>query len=651
MYVRCEVPVAARAVTSARMRPNFFADETANSTGAHQENLQVVLGRNKEQRTANLVDAERNQGTYIASKCTFGPALPQAQSDASTQFSPIHAINSVRRHLNKHSLANPTHEKFGASGAPSHEATMRQEAFGRTKLSLPPADMPIQAPSTLACMAVTEEIAPAPRKHCPSPTVSPTFVVPRPVQCQHPHLYNTKTTDPGSPICMQPRQLTRRTCHNDLCHTKPLPTAERQIEDKKCSPATGLGPRKGTSMSGLPCAGLCVAPIQASTGPQFKRPAPHNIPMATHTRSWNASSRLRSRSTGYLCARKESNRCNLLATHLWRSLSPAGVRDTKAATAMPPSPMDMYAHAKRFGPNKVSAHESLCSLDPYLASPGCAKPANPQRQSALPQSQYDKGAHEGQTWRSRRPLQSRILDHMENFPPSLCRTHLHRASPSRPGHTAHARLHKTCPTVRPKVDPAASMSEDSSSVSPVSLAATVWGCNALERALQQVENTLGRTYKKKCQQMPGLRSSQSSQHTLHSCLVVKKDKAANTKVKPAAMVQDATTRKVEESDMLSRERPQSHLKNVRGRVPAFPCLTRRRKMLRSGPHAVRMHQDNCQTDTGSRCMSEPVSSDSAGSASPWADEPGVYNLEAAAMRQAAQKIFRKQRCEKIVSSP
>lgn len=35
--------------------------------------------------------------------------------------------------------------------------------------------------------------------------------------------------------------------------------------------------------------------------------------------------------------------------------------------------------------------------------------------------------------------------------------------------------------------------------------------------------------------------------------------------------------------------------------------------------------------------------ESFGGAAPWTDEPGVYKLEAVALRQAAQKFFRKQR--------
>lgn len=301
-------------------------------------------------------------------------------------------------------------------------------------------------------------------------------------------------------------------------------------------------------------------------------------------------------------------------------------------------PMSAYAAAKRFGPGRR-----------HLSAPCCLENADRRMPPAqqLESTSFPSRKNYFPKLKKSTLLKVRVQERTPSAPPKALWTpasqwsdlrspmYVQQDSPSQMPHRSRLDFAERGARHASRVlnERQANLSrvdscDDSSSGSPLSRAASVWGCDALERALQQVENTLGRnkTSVNPCCThssydylgknnlrcfMKGMQRGRSPPHELSKCMSIDQPHDSGT---------DAWH--VRERGLMS-EASAHQLKHVR------PC-------------AHQLHQQTkCKHVCGGRNMKK--TKESFGGAAPWTDEPGVYKLEAVALRQAAQKFFRKQR--------
>lgn len=486
------------------------------------------------------------------------------------------------------------------------------------------------------------ESAPLPRKHTPSPTRK-LCQFPRPEQEQPLPLCLQVAGEPPrlrSPSLMQQAQP-RTTEFPESSKYRVSPQQGFQNDQKSAISSTWQGPDE-TIQDEVPAA-----------------TAVHTSSLPVHLRSRSRVERLSS------CPKESTQltrspdlrvqwRPHSAHAHLRRSIDPilpsllsspssSPARNVMRQDTLQPaqSPMRAYASAKRFGPGR--RHSSApCCLDRHLpqkrqfrsADIQCPKGFSPKLKQG---GRKDLGFFPRSKSASPMPGWT-LASHALNSPAPMHLKHVIKTSPHAPRESVSNIRSPHGTGASPgltAVAPHTDSSDESSCGSPVSRAATMWGCNALERALRQVENTLGRTSKKVNLAAPYIQSLD-----LGWCPrkpFVDKNRRSSTVVQVGHRHHQVPS----PLKRLNNRNPRRDQWYGRCRSPVAQNLAKKLAHLDLCPIIEPREAQCMQVDKGHIARVKGKSDES--SRRSWEDEPGVYNLEAAALREAAQKFFRKQR--------
>eukprot|EP00892_Ulva_mutabilis_P008703 jgi/Ulvmu1/6204/UM028_0060.1 len=501
------------------------------------------------------------------------------------------------------------------------------------------------------CMASLAESAPAPRKQIPSPTVSPVSSRTKSMP-QSPRLCHAQAGRSPSPTLLKCQSPVQHVCSHGQkqCVSRQPNMQTRKARDVHRH-ADCLEEKHKVSRLGLSAAALGSPPMGVSRSHPVSWSSPKRLTPGTCENVFHFVPTPRSRSMGYVCDSKSDRFIAALAPRLNGTQSvPAAASVKRTAISLPPSPLSAYASAKRFGPIGSPLQASPCCMVPSLISARHSTQLHVEQPRWSPMCQSDEHLNYG-----RRPC----LRHTHGSPdqsdrptaklsPSLSprRESLNPdpARPLKPHRRSTCSRHQRGACTRGTksiAQQAVVSSDDSSSGSPVSRAASIWGCNALERALRQVENTLGRTSLKQSTRIPGRRSPEQRRPGVMTSTRPCNQMTGHARLHRSSSILGTQAGKGARGD--SREVPVSG--RGRMRLPARPAAACSKGALDGGSCSVRNYEDMQDPSSGFRCTLAPGRPGVAGCDAPWADEPGVYNLEAAALRQAAQSFFRKQRCE------
>lgn len=487
------------------------------------------------------------------------------------------------------------------------------------------------------------ETAPLPRKHTPSPTRTlcrfrrPNQEKPKPVCLQ----------EPGEPPRPRSPSLTQ----------KPQP---RMTERPESSKGAGSSQQPFGDDQKSAIGSVWQGPDQTV---QVEVPAAPTV----HASSSHVQLRSRSRSKWLSSCPKESTqftrspdsrvrwRPHSAHSHLPRSIDPilpcsfisfsgSSAHGVMGQVSPPPaqSPMHTYAAAKRFGPGRRHSSAPCCldrhlpqtqqlrsadikypqSFSPKLKQTGCQSLGFSARStSASPMPGWTPASHVSYS-----PTPMHLHDVIKTSSDAPRAGIFNTRSPHGTGVSRGLTA----------VVPCTHSSDDSSCGSPVSRAATIWGCSALERALRQVENTLGRTSKKVSLAAPCIQSVDHGRSP-HQPFGDKLRRSSTVMQTGHPHHHAPSTLK-----RLNNHNPKRYQWYERCQSPAAQKLAKKLAHIDLCPIGV-PQEAQCMHVDQSHVARPGGDYDESGRVGSWADEPGVYNLEAAALRQAAQKFFRKQR--------